>query len=206
MTRSNASLTRRDSTCLLVSLSRLDRSRRRFAARGQLVQVQPRLSTSAGSRPRSWALHQAMVSSSELHVGGPGDCLAVDRVGRLGVGAELDELGESLSFDRFDLFAVGGHGCYRCQVPGPGSEESGEPDVQWPMTLERRLLATSSGTCVTRSPSAKHHASKFFTTYRGLITAAAPRSLALKRTTMSWLKSASLFAGDCVTVIGQFSM
>ena len=44
------------------------------------------------------------------------------------------------------------------------------------------------------------------TTYRGLITAAAPRSLALKRTTMSWLKSASLPGGDWVTVIGQFSM
>lgn len=45
-----------------------------------------------------------------------------------------------------------------------------------------------------------------FTTYRGLIAAAAPRSLALKRTTMSWLKSASLPSGDWVTVIGQFSM
>ena len=38
------------------------------------------------------------------------------------------------------------------------------------------------------------------------MTAAAPRSLALKRTTMSWLNSASLLAGDWVTVIGQFSM
>ena len=36
--------------------------------------------------------------------------LAVDRVRWLWVGAELDELRESLGLYRFDLFAVGGHG------------------------------------------------------------------------------------------------
>ena len=41
------------------------------------------------------------------------------------------------------------------------------------------------------------------TTKRGLMTAAAPRSLALKRTAMSWLKSASLLLGDWATVIAS---
>ena len=50
------------------------------------------------------------------------------------------------------------------------------------------------------------HQPVFFTTYRGLITAAAPRSLALNRSTMSLLNSASLPSGAWVTVIGQFSM
>ena len=50
------------------------------------------------------------------------------------------------------------------------------------------------------------HHPVFFTTYRGLSTAAAPRSLALNRSTMSLLNSASLPSGACVTVIGQFSM
>jgi len=50
------------------------------------------------------------------------------------------------------------------------------------------------------------YSSKFFTTNRGFNTAAAPRSLALNRTTMSLLKSASPCSGDCVTVIGQFSI
>jgi hypothetical protein len=36
-----------------------------------------------------------------------------------------------------------------------------------------------------------------------LITAAAPRSLALKRSTMSWLNSASLLTGERVTVMFQ---
>jgi hypothetical protein len=56
-----------------------------------------------------------------------------------------------------------------------------------------------------QSTSHFNHHPVLFTTYRGFITAAAPRSLALKRTTMSLLKSASLPGGDCVTVIGQFS-
>ena len=46
----------------------------------------------------------------------------------------------------------------------------------------------------------------FLTTYRGLSTAAAPRSLALNRSTTSLLNSASLPMGAWVTVIGQFSM
>ena len=46
----------------------------------------------------------------------------------------------------------------------------------------------------------------FLTTYRGLSTAAAPRALALKRSTTSLLNSASLPMGACVTVMGQFSM
>src|SRR5262245_32485347 len=59
--------------------------------------------------------------------------------------------------------------------------------------------------CRRKVPS-RHGYPVHFTTYRGLSTAAAPRSLALKRTTTSWVNSASLPGGAWVTVIGQFSM